>query len=328
MRNFTIKKADSGQTAVKYLNRILKEIPKSLLYKQIRKKNITLNGKKMEGNEKLSEGDVISVFMSEETINKFMGSSVIDTTEYEAAFNKFKNPKIIYEDEHIILLDKPVGILSQKSDDKDYSANEWLIGYLLNKNEITKQSLLNFTPSVCNRLDRNTGGILIFSKTLFGAVRMSECLKLRTLHKFYKTIVYGHVLKETKINGYLIKDEKTNRVTVLDKSSDDSSYIETAYKPLRYSEKNNITELEVELITGKPHQIRAHLSSQNNPIIGDSKYKTSLCNPEFEKDNNLSHQLLYAYRVVFPKMEDYEAISEKEFVVDYSDIFDKFFHWR
>lgn len=328
MRNFTINKADSGQTAVKYLTRLLKDIPKSLLYKQIRKKNITLNGKKMEGNEKLSAGDVISVFMSEETINKFMGNCNINTDEYEAALEKFKEPSIIYEDEHVILLNKPVGMLSQKSTDKDLSANEWLIGYLLAGKKITKESLANFTPSVCNRLDRNTGGILVFAKTLFGAIRMSECLKLRTLHKYYKTIVYGHVDKETKISGFLVKDEKLNKVTVLKESSDDASHIETAYTPVRYSEANNITELDVELITGKTHQIRAHLASINHPIIGDVKYRTKASNPEFEKALKLSHQLLYAYKIVFPKMEDYEALSEKVFTIDFSEVLDKYFLWR
>ena len=318
MQKFIVEKKDSGQTAVKYLMRILKDAPSGLIYKQIRKKNIVLNGKKCTGSEKLNEGDEISVFMSDETIAKFKGSSSIDTSEYLKAFEKFKTPDIVYEDEHIIILNKPVGVLSQKSKPEDLSANEWLIGYLLNKDNSLEDKLNEFKPSVCNRLDRNTGGLLIFGKSLFGTSKMSQGLKDRSIHKFYKTIVNGKISKDEKITGFLLKDEATNKVSISNTETKDSSYIETYYKPLRYNPEKDITELEIELITGKPHQIRAHLSSIGHPIIGDSKYGA--------KDNSgLKHQLLYAYKVVFPNYDDYQELSSKTITKSFDDIFNKFF---
>lgn len=325
MQNFNITKEDAGQTAVKYLNRILKDAPKGLLYKQIRKKNITLNGKKMEGNEKLCEGDVISVFMSDETIAKFKGETLKDVSEYENAFKKLGNPDIVYEDSDVIFLNKPVGLLSQKSKEGDVSANEWLIGYMLSKEETSGEKLSLYTPSVCNRLDRNTGGLLIFAKSLQGAASFSKALKERSFQKFYKTIVVGEVKNSEYIKGYISKDESVNKVTVFNEPSDDRDYIETGYRPLRYNKSRNLTELEVELVTGKPHQIRAHLSSIKHPVIGDAKYGLLSVNEDIKKEFGLKNQLLYAYKMVFPKDFSLDNIKGKTFTVNFDNIFDKFF---
>lgn len=325
MKDFKIDKEDSGQTAVKYLGRILKDAPKGLLYKQIRKKNITLNGKRMEGNEKLSEGDVISVFMSEETIRKFSGETEKDTSEYDDALKKFGKPDIAYEDDDVIFLNKPVGMLSQKSSDGDLSANEWLIGYMLSTHSTDPEKLSKFTPSVCNRLDRNTGGILLFGKSLQGTTALSKALKERNFQKFYKTIVSGCVENGEFIKGYISKNENLNRVTVYSEKTPDCDYIETGYKPLRYNKERNLTELEVELVTGKPHQIRAHLASINHPIIGDAKYGNGILNDSIKKEFGLKNQLLYAYKVVFPKDFSLANIAGKTFTVNFDTIFDKFF---
>ncbi|MBP5599742.1 MAG: RluA family pseudouridine synthase [Lachnospiraceae bacterium] len=319
MQKYVIEKKDSGQTVIKFLTRLLKDAPQSLLYKQIRKKNIVLNKKKIDGHEKLSEGDELSIFMSDETIEKFKGAINTDLSEYLKAYDKYKEPDIVYEDEHIIVLNKPVGVLSQKSKPDDLSANEWLIGFLIKEGSVTAASLKEFTPSVCNRLDRNTGGLLLFGKTLFGTSKISLGLKERTIHKYYKTIVTGEITKEEKISGYLNKDEKLNMVFISKEKTDDSVYIETSYKPIRFNKDKNITELEIELITGKPHQIRAHLASINHPIIGDTKYGKK------DEVSNLNHHLLYAYKVVFPKYDDYPEISSKTITKSFDDIFNKYF---
>lgn len=321
MQEFIISKKDSGQTAIKYLNRILPSAPGGLLYKQIRKKNITLNGKKMTGSEKLAPGDVLTVFMSDDTIKKFSFSEVKDISEYVKAFEKFGKPNIVYEDPNIILLYKPVGILSQKSSPTDLSANEWLIGYLLNNEEITKESLGSFTPSICNRLDRNTGGILLFGKSLFGSSFLSECIKKRSVEKYYLTAVKGRVKDQTRIEGYLSKDNKLNRVYVSEIEIPESDKIVTEYKPLKYNSSCDITLLEVKLITGKSHQIRAHLASIGHPVIGDFKYGDSSLNNSLK----LKNQLLYAYKIVFPKTKDYPEISGRDFTLDLSAVFDKYF---
>lgn len=325
MQKFTISKADSGQTAVKYLSRILKEAPSGLLYKQIRKKNITLNEKKMTGSEKLCEGDVISVFMSDETISKFSGrKDLFDCSQYAEAYKRIGFVNIVYEDEHIIICDKPIGVLSQKSEKNDLSINEYLIGYLLNSKKIEEESLAHFKPSVCNRLDRNTGGMILFAKTLFGANILNKCIKERTVSKHYKTIVKGTGLKSERIISFLNKNESLNIVDVIDVEKPGYSKIETAYEPLRENVKLGITELDVELITGKTHQIRAHLSYIGHPIIGDAKYGEKKLNAIFFEKYGLMNQLLYAYKLIFPNLPEYPEISNREFSIDLNPIFDKY----
>ncbi len=325
MQEFKITQKDSDQTLIKYLSRLFKEAPSGLLHKQLRKKNITLNGKKTEGNDKLKEGDVIFVFMSDETIEKFKGSETRNTSEYEKAYERFKAPVIVYEDEHVIFLNKPVGVLSQKSSPADLSANEWLIGYLLKTGQTDASKLSFFTPSVCNRLDRNTGGLLTFAKTLFGATVLNKCLKDRTLEKYYRTVVHGHITDSERLTAYISKDAKANKVSVIKEPTEGCDKIETAFKPLRYNSSLDITELEVELITGKSHQIRAHLASLGHPVIGDGKYCSSDKNLLFREKYGLKNQLLYAYKMTFPELPDYEAISGRTFTADFDKIFDKFF---
>lgn len=319
MVELIVSKADEGQTAIKYLQRFLKEAPTSFFYKMMRKKNIVLNGKKIEGNEKLKENDSLKLFVSDNTISLFSGNADFDTKEFEKAFNELKEPEVVYEDKHILIINKPVGLLSQKSKDVDVSCNEWLIGYLLNKKEITPASLNSFKPSVCNRLDRNTGGLLLFGKTVFGTNTLNKLLRERTVHKYYRTVVFGKIESELNIKGFLFKDETNNKVHISGtKLNGQYEYIETEYKPLRYNEKLDITELEVLLVTGKPHQIRAHLASEGHPIIGDVKYGS--------KNNfGLKHQLLFAQRIEFPELSDYPEISQKSFQIDLKDIFDKYF---
>lgn len=325
MKEYIISKSDSSQTAIKYLQRLLSEAPNGLIYKQIRKKNITLNDKKMSGSEKLNEGDRIKVFMSDETIDKFSKLHLVDITEYENAFSFFKEPNIVYEDENIILLDKPVGVLSQKTEGNAFSANEWLIGYLLNKGEINSKSLSLFTPSVCNRLDRNTGGLLTFGKTLFGSNFLNEMFRERTGHKFYRTVVSGQIMDSFRVEGYLKKDNKTNKVSIYKEQVKDSDLIITEVRPLRYYKAKNISELEIELITGKPHQIRAHLASINHPIIGDSKYGDIEINKIYSKEMGLKNQLLYAVKLEFPINDSYPEVSGKCFQIDTSKIIDPYF---
>lgn len=325
MQKFLISKEDSGQTAIKYLNRLLCEAPKGLIYKQIRNKNITLNEKKMTGNEILKTGDILFVFMSDETISKFKGNSLKDTKEYEKAFARFGEPDIIYEDEHIIIMNKPIGVLSQKSIPSDLSVNEWLIGYLLNKKVVDAASLAFFTPSVCNRLDRNTGGLILFGKTLFGTNTLNKIIKDRSVKKYYKTVVLGCLDKENNLSGYLKKDERLNKVTIKEEPFEGADYIKTNYIPLRYSKKLDLTELEVELVTGKTHQIRAHLSGIGHPVIGDEKYGLKKLNDNLRKTFGLKHHLLYSYKLVFPSLSEYPNVSDKIFTKTFDDVFNPFF---
>lgn len=307
MKVLLVTENEAGQRLDKLLLKYLNEASSSFLFKMIRKKNITLNGKKAVGNEKLVVGDEIKLFLSDETIEKF-------SSQKNHSASKHTNVKldIIYEDTDILLINKPSGMLSQKSAAGDVSLNEYCLDYLLDTGAITTESLKTFKPSVCNRLDRNTSGIVIFGKSLRGTQAMSEALKNRTLHKYYQCIVIGKVDKAQLIKGYLIKNEATNQVQISDIELPDADYIETRYQPLQWGE--DYTLLEVELITGKPHQIRAHLASIDRAIIGDYKYGNRSINNRYREQYGVTSQLLHSYRLVMPVLGgEMSHLSEREF---------------
>ena len=315
MQEIHVTENEAGQRLDKLLAKFLREAPKSFLYKMLRKKNITLNGKKAGGQEKLQSGDCIKLFLSDETIEKFSGTS-----------QKVDVPKmtldIVYEDQNVLFLNKPVGMLSQKAKDTDYSAVEYVIAYLLREGEIEETELRTFRPSVCNRLDRNTSGLLAAGKSLAGLQELSRLFKERSLAKYYLCPVKGKVDKDAKIKGYLFKNEKTNKVTVLNHEIPGSVKIETEYHPLFADE--SMTLLEVHLITGKTHQIRSHLSSVGHPILGDYKYGDNQWNSFYKKKYGLSHQLLHAYRLEFPMLDGpLSNLSHKIFYAPIPELFCK-----
>ena len=304
MREIIINSNEAGQRFDKFLGKYLSEASMGFLFKMLRKKNITLNGKKATGKEKLNKGDSVKLFLSDETIEKFSGK--VDIKLYD------KKLDIIYEDENVLLINKPAGMLSQKAQQLDVSVVEYLISYLIKSEQLNEKDLKTFHPSVCNRLDRNTSGLIAAGKSLVGLQELSRMFKDRSMGKYYLCIVSGIVDKPSRIKGYLCKDEKTNKVTVLNEQNEDSSYIETAYRPIKSGD--NVTLLEVLLVTGKTHQIRAHLASIGHPLIGDTKYGNRHVNDEFKKKYGLKNHLLHSYRIVFPKLEGpLENLSNKEF---------------
>lgn len=299
MYQFIITVNEAGQRFDKYLGKLLPKAPSSFFYKMLRKKNITLNGRKAEGKEKLAVGDKVSLFLSNETFTGFQTERKED--EYLGAYQKLKGIKIVYESEHMLLADKFAGILAQKAKGSDVSVNEWLIGYLLNKREISESGLSTYKPSVCNRLDRNTSGLIICAKSLAGSQRLNELIKQRRIRKFYRLFVKGSITKEENLEGYLIKDERNNKVTISPGKVKNSSYIKTRYYPLE--KFSDMTYLEAELITGKTHQIRAHMASVGHPLLGDYKYGNRCFNDKYKERYGISSQLLHAYRLEFPEDE-------------------------
>ena len=288
MRQLTVHKNDENQRLDKYLKKYLREAPGSFIYKMLRKKNIVLNGKKADGTEKLSAGDEIKLFFAEETLQKFTGEAVKNE---EQKFPVMKNMEILFEDEDVLIINKPAGELSQKAEAKDVSMNEYALGYLQSTGAITEESLKVFKPSVCNRLDRNTSGILIVAKTYQAAREFGEALQKRTVRKFYRCIVKGEVKKAESIDGYLWKDEKTNKVQIFKENREGTSEIHTAYRPIKH--QNGLTLLEVHLITGRTHQIRAHLASIGHSILGDPKYGDKKLSEKWK----VKYQLLHACRL-------------------------------
>lgn len=325
MQLVTIDKNQAGQRFDKFLHKYLPEAGTSFLYKMLRKKNITLNGKKAEGKEILAVGDEVKFFFAEETFLKFSGQGALGEedicSEYQKAFETISGITVIYEDENVLFLNKPSGVLTQKAKEDDMSLNEWMIGYLLENGSISKETLHSFHPSVCNRLDRNTSGLVLCGKSLAGSQELSRLIKDRSLQKFYQTICVGKLDKGADLEGYLVKNHKTNKVTVV-KNANDGEYIHTKYKPLSFTKE--YTLLEVELITGKTHQIRSHLASTENPIIGDFKYGDRTINQSFKERFGLQYQLLHAYRIVFPKIDGtLEVLSEKEFIAPCTELFEE-----
>lgn len=318
MIDVNISENEAGQRMDKFLSKYLKEATKGFIYKMLRKKNILYNGKKSDGSEKLKNGDVIRIYMSDETIAKFRGQPV--KTDMFKQLNTRLD--VVYEDSNIIILNKPVGMLTQKAKPEDISLNEYLISYLLRNKSIDENDFQTFKPSVCNRLDRNTSGLVLAGKSLKGLQILSAMLKERTMDKYYYCIVEGNMKNKKELKGYLIKDKSTNKVKIVDKESDDSAYIHTVYEPVEGNGK--VTMLKVKLVTGKPHQIRAHLASDGYPIIGDTKYGDERINQYYRKEFNLKHQLLHAGEVVFPDMNgDLSELSGKKFIAPLPNQFDK-----
>ncbi|MDE6608323.1 MAG: RluA family pseudouridine synthase, partial [Lachnospiraceae bacterium] len=233
--------------------------------------------------------------------------------------------QIIYEDKDILILCKPTNMLSQKAEASELSLNEWLIGYMLSEKIYSEEQLTRFKPSVCNRLDRNTTGLVLAGKTLSGLQFLSELLKFRGVRKYYRLFVKGQIKEERLIEGYLVKDSVANKVKIVKEVTDleeKSSFILTAYTPVRIMEDKTL--LEAELITGKTHQIRAHLSSVGHPLIGDYKYGDRKLNEHYKKAFGIEAQLLHAHRLVFPTLSrEYAHLSGREFIAPLPEVFEK-----
>ena len=304
MKLITVAEHEAGQRLDKLLAKYLDQAPKSFFYKMLRKKNITLNGKKAAGNEKLVVRDEIRLFLSDETIAGFTGKKEIVHTSGKL--------DIVYENRHMMLINKPCGVLSQRAEKEDISVVEQLISHLLETGEVTEDMLATFRPSVCNRLDRNTSGILVAGKTLLGLQTMSELIQKRELRKFYLCIVSGVVKEASEAKGFLWKNEKTNQVKILKKQEGDAKPIHTRYRPL--ADNGRDTLLEVELLTGRTHQIRAHLASIGHALYGDTKYGKTELNRRLSKEFGLKHQLLHAYCLEMPVLTgEFSDLSQKKF---------------
>lgn len=325
MKKIKISANEENQRIDKFLIKYFKKANSSFVYKMLRKKNFILNEKKSIGSEILKTGDIITVFLSDDTYEKMTGcgnKGVLD--EYYAGQSDIDLIDIIYEDDQIIIVNKPVNMLSQRDGTNEVSVNDILLYYTL-KNDLKNLDYRAFTPSVCNRLDRNTSGLVIFAKTFIAARTIGDLIKQKKLRKFYLTVVYGELKGKNKLTGIIKKDKINNFVSyrnidVVDEHKYEN-VVSLEYKSLRNDKKSSL--LEIELFTGKSHQIRVQLAADNHFIIGDNKYGNRAVNRELK----VKTQLLCAYKIMFPKIENEKLkhLSHKIFEIKPPEDFDRFY---
>ena len=318
MKEWIVEKSDAGGRLDKYMKARLKGAPDSFFYKMARKKNLVINDKKCTGKEILKEGDRVRLYVSDDTYEKFSTFSKNESGPenrqfgtYSKAYRSLEGIRILRKEKDLIFLYKPSGILTQKASEKDLSLNDWLLGYLFEEKEITEERYRIFHPSVLNRLDRNTSGIVICGITPAGSRFGSGLLKDRSLHKFYRCMVEGECRLNGDFEGYLYKNNAANKVFFYEKPEEipesekkKSAKVSLGIKPLCY--KNGKTLLEVILYTGKSHQIRAMLSHFGYPITGDIKYDGK------PGDTSSQGQQLCAVRIEFPEIQgDFSYLSKE-----------------
>ena len=311
MQTLKVGSNEAGQRLDKLLAKFFSQAGKGFLYKMMRKKNITLNGKRCDGSERLAPGDEIQVFFSDETMEKLSGKG--EAAKKAVAGKTSGHLDIIYEDSNILIVNKPLGILSQKARPEDVSLNELILDYLIDSGHLPVGQLRTFRPSICNRLDRNTSGLVVAGTSLAGLQIMNAVFKDRSIHKYYQCLVKGRVRERQIIAGFLRKDEDTNKVTIYQQEVEEGVPIMTEYLPMGGNDR--MTLLQVTLITGRSHQIRAHLASIGHPIIGDFKYGDRAVNQKMKEKYHVEAQLLHSWKLTMPEKlsEPLEYLSGKTF---------------
>ena len=298
MKEFQIKKNDAGQRLDKFLSKAVKGLPMSLMYKYIRTKKIKVNRARTEQKYMLREGDIVQLFIKDE----FFESPEKDDSALASITPKLT---IVYEDENIILCNKRPGVLVHEDEDgKDNTLIMHIKAYLYQKGEYNPEDEQSFAPALCNRIDRNTGGIVIGAKNAEALRVMNEKIKNDEISKFYYCVVHGKMPKKSDtLTGFLLKDSDKNQVKIFDKQVKGSKNIITKYKVV--SEKNGMSLLEIDLVTGRTHQIRAHMSYIGHPLVGDGKYGIN----KDDRARGYKYQALYAYRLRFDFKDDSGALG-------------------
>ena len=298
MINLKITENEEAQRLDRFLKKYLKNAPLSYIYKLIRK-SVKVNGKRGKEDLMLEKGDEINIYISEQELCGFQ--------KKESNLKAKRQFGIVYEDENILIVDKPFGLLTHgdKQEKKNHLANQ-VISYLIEKGEYLPAKERTFVPSPVNRLDRNTSGLVIFGKNAASLKELNFMIRQRGyVDKYYMTIVHGNLKNELELFDKMKKDEKRNMVEVMDADDSDGKLMQTAVRPLAHAK--GYTLCEVKLITGRTHQIRAHLAKAGYPVLGDAKYGKSADNDKTFSKFKLSTQFLHAYKLDFKK--GYESLE-------------------
>ncbi|MBE6537311.1 MAG: RluA family pseudouridine synthase [Ruminococcaceae bacterium] len=322
MRELIIGKNDAGQRLDKFITKTL-DMPMSLLYKSIRLKKIKVNRKRAEASQKLSEGDTIQCFLADEFFEKGRKVGFSENSELGKETLERINARlnIVYEDENILLVNKPQGISVHEDEvSKSNTLISYVQSYLYSKGEYDPEREQSFAPALCNRIDRNTAGIVIAAKNAMALRVINEKIKLREIEKFYLAAIHGvPEKKEDTLHGYLLKDSKTNTVRVYAKNPPmDAKEIITKYRVI--AKKDDSALVEVELLTGRTHQIRAHMAFIGHALIGDGKYGRN----QKDKAKGYKYQALCSYKLKFNFKTDADGLNYlngKEFSIPKSDIY-------
>lgn len=292
MIKITITENEVNQRLDRFLKKYFKNATLSHIYKLIRK-DVKVNGKRAAIETMLALGDELTVYITEEEAGSYMEKRILSIPK--------KQFKIAFEDDNVLIAEKPFGLLvhGDKTEKKNTLANQ-VAGYLAEKGEYSPGREKTFVPSPVNRLDRNTTGLVIFGKNNRALQSLNKMIRDKGyVRKYYLTIVHGEMKKSLQLIDKMEKDEKTNKVRVLDLESDEGKVMETVARPLKTAK--GYTLVEVELVTGRTHQIRAHLAKAGYPVVGDVKYAIKGRDRRIEQQFKLSTQLLHAYKLCFDK---------------------------
>ena len=305
MQKFTIGLNEANQTLEKYVRKVLKEAPLSFVYRLFRKKDVKVDGHWQKEKYILQEGEEVTIYITDEQLDEFKKKTLDTNVSNISSW-------IVYEDNNILLINKPRGVIVQKDEKDSIALDDMVISYLTNKGEYDPNKDLGYTPAPSHRLDRNTAGLILFGKNIATLRYLATIMQDKNIiEKRYLTLVVGHLEKDGEINLSLEKNSKNGRVFV----SEGGKTALTKYKVIKHI--GNYTLVEVRLLTGRTHQIRVHFASIGYPVVGDTKYGNYEINHEIEDKYRFKNQFLIAYQLKFNKLDEpLKYLSNKSFKID------------